>query len=186
MAERTNRRTVLGLLGAGALGAVAGCLDEIDLEDGTGDDDGTDDGETGTGRGADDGSVNGAGLVEELEWTNGYRVEGQHFEDDVRWGYVFHGDDVYQYTEAHGSETEMYAVDNDVYIVSDGECTRFEGDDPDEAEGGAGAGTDVDDGDVRRYDVDWMEEVGTDTIEGDEVTVYEVGVPGVDRGGGRR
>ena len=189
--ERKSRRQVLVLCASGAMVGLAGCGgDQGDGTDGeTGDGDGTDggtgdggdsDGETQTPTATETTQDDGAGRVARLGETSSFPESyamtatisrnGQTIEMSGR----FYQGDMYWEFEQQGQQIEWYLVGDNSYVVTQGGCFSGmmqggmdrESVDPSAFSEQASANPDV-------------EPAGTDTIDGEEVLVYEVSGSGM-------
>jgi len=194
-AAQTPRSRRRFLLGAGAAAAVlAGCVGD-DGDDAPGDDsddtptedddspvtDDSDDAattddtvEADDAAGTDDPDTEG--FLEDIAWAEQYRMELVSGMFNVRQEVVFHDGDMRMTMEVLDEEeedemlwglAEFYEVDGQTYVVIEGEDC-FEGAQQEEGE------ETITEEEIRDENFDAASRVGTDEIDGDAVTVYEI------------
>lgn len=180
--RRQSRRRFL--LGAGATVALlAGCVgddadDEADDDspaatddgdDDPGDDGPGDDGDADPGDDSDDSAdADGQEFVDTFRWTDEYRAVIVDAERNIESEMRFHGENSYHRSTIQGMETEIYLIGDETYTVTDGQCLLVE-EPPDEADQGEPDGEEIQEDNLAA-----LSRVGTDTIDGDSVTVYEL------------
>jgi hypothetical protein len=165
--------------GDGDTGSENGGDDGSDGDTGgeNGGDDGSD-GDTGGENGGDDGSNGGDGsgsasaeFFNTFQWNQDFRIVSTAEEVGGTAEFIFNDGDRYLSFEGpEGQSSELYFVGDAVYVVSQGECLTYESapfDVPEEP-------VDIQqEGELQEQNPE-VTEVGTDTIDGDAVTVYEV------------
>ena len=134
---------------------------------GDGDDGGSDDG----GGDDDSGDSPSAEFFDTFQWSSEFRMVTTAEEAGGTAELVFNDGDRYLTFEgSEGQSSEMYFIDDTVYVVAEGECIVYDSAPfqvPEEP-------TDIQqEEDLQEQNPD-ITEVGTDTIDGDPVTVYEV------------
>jgi hypothetical protein len=181
--DTTTRRQFLCACASGAVAALAGCSgdgdDGTDGADGTDGPDGsepTEDGSTGTPVDGTSGDGSSALLGETASFPDSYALtattsaSGETIELSGR----VHQGNMYWEFQRQGQQMEWYVVDGESYFVTGGQCFRGgmmqqgldrEAVDPDRFAEQADAYPDV-------------EPAGRDTIDGEEVLVYEVSAGG--------
>jgi len=153
---------------------------------GNGDDSSTGNGgDDSTGNGGDDGTDNGG---DDSTGNGGDGTASEVFFDTVKWSPEFRavftneesgatveyrvndGEQYFSIEGGEGGSSEFYLLEDAVYSITEGQCLVFDNlptqlpDDPREFE-------DIDDLETQQPEIT---EIGTDTIDGDPVTVYEV------------
>jgi len=144
-------------------------------ESSNGDDDGTDSGDGGNGD--DDGTDSGDGgrstseqFFEDFKWEREFRAEFTDQENGLSGVMRFHDGDIYYSFDGGEGRGELYLLEEGVYSVQNGDCVILSEDQVSAPEDPSG----IDQAeDLEAQDPD-ITEVGTDTIDGDPVTVYEV------------
>ncbi len=199
-----TRRRFVGAVGTLAALSLAGCLGDggTDGDDSTSDDDddpgddGTDDGDDSTGDDTDDDGTGDDGTDDDGS-TDGDTDDGSGDDGDAGqptfWDHItfeeayvfevstgddrppmsgrFDGEHMYWRAEQDGQVMELYLIEEDLYLVENGEdCIIMSPDEdnpapepPDETDPEAGLSEQAS-----------VERVGTDTIDGDAVVVYEL------------
>ncbi|MEY7850333.1 hypothetical protein AB7C87_14175 [Natrarchaeobius sp. A-rgal3] len=166
-----------------SLGVVAGCLDDDSAADG-----GNGSSDDGAGaESADDsaGGANGAASVGEttfgdIEFANSYAITMRFSELDGTEGEVemngrFYQGDYYQEMTVDGRVMETYLVDGDDYVVTDEMCMKNPAPEADPAEdAGPSENAYVENHEDRAGEHANVEAVGTDTIDGEEMYVFEI------------
>ncbi|MFW6448702.1 MAG: hypothetical protein ACOC0X_04055 [Halobacteriota archaeon] len=176
-----QRRPFLGLIAATGAIPVAGCT-------GGGDDGGdtqpTDAADPTPTDGAPDptptedgGSTDDHFLGEWMVWSDAYVMEMDYEDQDT--GDAGHmvlrigGDRSHWYVDSdQQGVSEMYAIDGDMYLVSDGECVLMPGNDDPTDDFGYNVDPETYGEDARNYPD--LQPAGTDTIDGEPMYVYEV------------
>ena len=170
---RPTRREVL-LCASGALATLAGCGGGDGVgEDGSAGDDGSGDGDATQASGDEQAAAGGTAPAfgETVSFPDSYAMtatlsaEGQTMEMAGR----FHGGDVYWEIDQQGQQMEWYLVDGNSYVVTGGQCftgtsqmaVGAEEAHPDQFPENAQAHPNV-------------EPAGRETIDGEDVLVYEV------------
>ena len=163
-------------------------------DDGT--DDGTDDGsDDGTDDGTDDGGDNGDGeppsdeelaqqFAQTMSWDgdDNWRMVWTDDSEGITGEYHYHGSDFYIRVESPDGTAEWYLVDDTYYFVAEGQCFEFDSGFstvPDPEEGGA-QDAEEEFSNPDPDDIPEIEKCGTDTIDGDPVTCWEVTTPSGD------
>ena len=143
-----------------------------DGDDGGSDDGGSEDGGSDDGGSDDDsGDSPSAEFFDTFQWSSEFRMVTTAEEAGGTAELVFNDGDRYLTFEgSEGQSSEMYFIDDTVYVVAEGECIAYDSAPfqvPEEP-------TDIQqEEDLQEQNPD-ITEVGTDTIDGDPVTVYEV------------
>ena len=134
---------------------------------GSGDDDGSDD----DGSDDDSGDSPSAEFFDTFQWSSEFRMVTTAEEVGGMAELVFNDGDRYLTFEgSEGQSSEMYFIGDTVYLVAEGECIAYDSapfqvpEEPTEIQ---------QEEDLQEQNPD-ITEVGTDTIDGDPVTVYEV------------
>jgi hypothetical protein len=175
----TTRRRWVALCGGAALAGLAGCADDTGGGGGgdepAGEDDGGDGGDGsagGDGGDADGGGASGDGdaFGDVVQFESSFRMEG-YFEQEngPRNEMVgrIDGNDSYWRFETDGEVSEIYSVDGDSYFVSGDQCTLNAG-------AGPNQGFTADQFEEDRSAQAEVTPTGRDTIDGEDVLVYEI------------
>jgi hypothetical protein len=127
-------------------------------------------GDDSTGNGGDDGTASEE-FFNTVNWSSDFRVVFNNEERGTTIEYRRNGGERYIAGEdTEGNNYEYYLLDDATYIVNQGQCITYENppdqtpDDPTEFEN-------IEDLEAQQPDIT---QVGTDTVDGDPVTVYEV------------
>ncbi|MDL5362429.1 hypothetical protein [Halalkalicoccus sp. NIPERK01] len=170
--HRVGRRRVLRAIGATSVVALAGCLGDGSGAGGAGGDP-TDSGE---GNGGTGGAETSALFGQSARFADSYAFEMRSLEtgETLGWSGRVDGEDSYMRMEEDGGAMEFYSVGGETYIVQDGGCFLMR---PEEFE--AAEGEDVDEPDMGAHEGEAaahpeLEAVGRDTIDGEEVYVFEL------------
>lgn len=171
--RRVGRRRLLQAMAATGVVALAGCLGAESDSDGASSDP-VDDGSGGDGG---DGAAETSALFgQSTRFADSYAYEMRSLEtgEPSGWSGRVDGGDSYMRMEDEGGMMEFYSIGDETYIVQDGGCflTRsgeFEGTE----------GEDVDEPDMEAHEGTAaahpeLEAVGRDTIDGEEVYVFEL------------
>jgi hypothetical protein len=168
--HRVGRRRVLQALGATSAVALAGCLGD---GSGSGSANGDTSGDDGNGGG---GTETSALFGQSARFADSYAFEMRSLEtgETLRWSGRIDGEDSYMRMEDEGGVMEFYSISDETYIVQDGGCFRMR---PGESEGVEGG--DVDEPNMGAHEGEAaahpeLEAVGRDTIDGEEVYVFEL------------
>lgn len=167
----SSRRRWLALCGAAVLSGLAGC--------GGGGEEATEAGtEAGTGTEGDaeesTASSGGRPFSETIQYGESFAMEGTAQSEDGEMqiqGRFAGGDAYWRFEQADGTVTEQYLVDDEQYFVSDGQCIAGSG-----TTGTEGVGTDQFEEDADEQPD--LEPAGRETIDGEELLVYEVPTDG--------
>lgn len=172
LTRRVGRRQVLQAIGATSVVALAGCLGD---ESGSTGANGGPDGDGGGGGGGG-GAETSALFGQSARFADSYAFEMRSLEtgETLGWSGRVDGEDSYMRMEDNGGVMEFYSVGGETYTVQDGGCFLMR---PGEFEGTEGE--DVDEPDVGVHEGEAaahpeLEAVGRDTIDGEEVYVFEL------------
>lgn len=189
-----TRRRWLGVCGALSATTLAGCTGGGETDggpaDGGADGDGTDEDDDGA---ADDDEADGGSGDETdegddaaenddgssrfgdvIRFTEEFAFEWESTDEStgtVRGSGRFHGENMYwQAEEEDGSEWEMYVVDGDMYVIEGDECFRM----PQQEQEDDREEVDTEIHEREASENPDLEPVGTDTIDGETVLVFEL------------
>ena len=168
-----RRRFILAAMSATVAG-IAGCTGDDGGSGGDSENGGDNGGDSGNG--GDNGGDSGNGgdgtvgpvLAESVQWENSFIAE---FTGETQMGEAmvtirFNDGNIYQTIESEQGTAEIYSVDNDIYIVQEGQCLVNPGQAPT---------SDVNPEDQRDVAEEYpdLTPAGRDTIDGEEMYVYE-------------
>lgn len=174
-ARRIGRRRLLQAMGAAGVVALAGCLGAESGSDGASGEP-ADDGSGGDGGGGGGAAETSALFGQSARFADSYAYEMRSLEtgEPSGWSGRVNGEDSYMRMEDDGEVMEFYSIGDETYIVQDGGCLfmrseEFEGTE-DET---------VDEPDMEDYEEEAaahpeLEAAGRDTIDGEEVYVFEL------------
>ncbi|WP_336364404.1 hypothetical protein [Halalkalicoccus salilacus] len=174
--RRVGRRRLLQAMAATGVVALAGCLGaESDSDGASGDP--VDDESGGNGGDGGGGAAETTALFgQSARFADSYAYEMRSLEtgEPSGWSGRVDGEDSYMRMEDEGGVMEIYSIDDETYVIQDGGCFlvrsgEFEGTE----------GEDVDEPDVEAHEEEAaahpeLEAVGRDTIDGEEVYVFEL------------
>lgn len=171
--RRVGRRRLLQAIGATGVVALAGCLGAESDSDGAS----ADPADDGSGGDGGDGAAETSALFgQSARFADSYAYEMRSLEtgEPSGWSGRVDGQDSYIRMEDEGGVMEFYSIGDEAYIVQEGGCSLvrsggFEGTE----------GEDVDEPDMEAHEGaaaahSELEAVGRDTIDGEEVYVFEL------------
>lgn len=170
-ARRVGRRRVLQAIGATGVVALAGCLGD---ESGSGGASGDPNGDESGANGGNEGGETGALFGQSARFADSYAFEMRSLEtgETLGWSGRVDGEDSYMRMEEDSGVMEFYSVGDEAYFVQDGGCFVTSPGEEERIEEAEEPDIGAHEGEAEAHPE--LEAVGRDTIDGEEVYVFEL------------
>lgn len=170
-ARRVGRRWVLQAIGATGVVALAGCLGD---ESGSGGASGDPNGDESGANGGNGGGETSALFGQSARFADSYAFEMRSLEtgETLGWSGRVDGEDSYMRMEEDSGVMEFYSVGDEAYFVQDGGCFVTSPGEAEEVEEAEEPDIGAHEGEAEAHP--GLEAVGRDTIDGEEVYVFEL------------